>query len=644
MKKAVLSAVVLLFAFSASAEEYFITANRIKQDPSKTSENTEKIEKSELDEEVSIVLDESLRSVNGFYIPSYGRWGASSPRIAGSQSKNILVMKDGIALTDPAGIDRSFNLPNLFLAGTDAVEIVSGPNSAVYGSNAVSGVVNLITAAEGKNNMEISAVGGSHGLFQGAVRAQKTFNRTTMDISGSYMSSRGENISIEGDEEDGVSGYGFSGSLKHRFSDSFSLKASLDTGKNTLEYDAWGAVNAEDAPLEQISTFSIADISADINWLETFSSTIRTAFTANRREYEDDGTVTDVYRGKAFVLALENQLSFSPRFRMFGGLDLRDEKADQDAAWTEMEEHSLTTNELYGGFVYEAPGNISFNSAVRFVSPSEEDWDKVTVFKAGTAYMFGVGDIFGELRGNYGTSYNMPSLYQVYGKSLNYFTGLLDVVGNLELKPETGKGYNFTAEFTLGEEKAGIKLNYSRETFEDYIKMDYVANKYVNASEAEIASWQADAYVKLPVEGVDLKIYASYINSDAEDVTGGMESNLAMVPSYMFKTGLECSFKKISVDLFEETTGDRMASYPAIELEPYTLLNGSLNVKLNKNLSVSLRADNILDEKYEQETTTVDYGYGPVTEISGASGYVVYPGYASPGRSFRIGVRYLFSL
>ena len=645
MRKVLLLSLLLsFFAVTARSEGFLITANRISQESEKASEKSESIDREEINAKGHAVLDEVLGSLNGFYVPSYGKWGASSPRIGGSQSKNILVMIDGIPLTDPAGIDRSFNMPNLSLDGIGSVEIITGPNSALYGSNAVSGVVNLISDPAAGNVMEITAAAGNHGFYGTAVSAQKSSGATSVGLNGSFVSADGENVSPAGGEKDGMSGYSFGGTVKHVFGESLTLKAGGRGGYNSLDYDNWGEACSVDDDLVQRSYFSMLYLSAETSALSNMTSRLKLSYVKNSRKYEDGGELTDEYKGTSWNLTLENEAALADSLRLMGGIDLRDEQAEQDAQWAGLVKKTLVNTEAYAGFVFESDKNLSVNSAVRFVSPSEDSWEDMIVFKGGLSYRSGMGGVYSVFKANYGTSYNMPSLYQTYGLAKSMYTGLFDTVGNPDLDPETGRGFNLSAEFVFGEKKAGLSFYYSHQAFEDYIKMDYALNKYINAEEAEIAWYQCDLFVNIPVRDFTFKVYGSYVNTDAENTTGGTEKDLAMVPAYMFRTGVALSSGFISADIHEQTVGDRTAEYPAIGLQPYSLLNGSVSVSVAEHLTMTLRAENILDKAYEQTTETTDYGWGPVTEISAADGYVVYPGYNAPGRSYRLSVKYIFSI
>ncbi|NIN92510.1 MAG: TonB-dependent receptor plug domain-containing protein, partial [Candidatus Aenigmarchaeota archaeon] len=90
--------------------------------------------------------------------------GAASVFLRGANSEHTLILMDGVELNDPISPSRSFDLAHLTLDNVDRIEILRGPQSTLYGSDALGGVVNIITKKrKGKPKLSLSSVGGSYG-------------------------------------------------------------------------------------------------------------------------------------------------------------------------------------------------------------------------------------------------------------------------------------------------------------------------------------------------------------------------------------------------------------------------------------------------------------------------------------------------
>jgi len=107
-------------------------------------------------------LAQALGAVPGLgVVQSGGAGGQTSVFIRGTNSEDVLVLIDGVPANDPSDPNGAFNFGEDILDDIDRIEIVRGPMSGLYGSNAVGGVINLITLqGSGKPNAEITLAGG----------------------------------------------------------------------------------------------------------------------------------------------------------------------------------------------------------------------------------------------------------------------------------------------------------------------------------------------------------------------------------------------------------------------------------------------------------------------------------------------------
>ena len=122
---------------------------------------------------------ETLQEVLGVTILQNGPAGGSaSVFLRGANSEHTLVMMDGVELNDPISPSRSYDLSHLLVENIERIEILRGPQSTLYGSDAIGGIINIITRkGEGKPQLHLSTYGGSYRTFAGTAGISGSVDR-----------------------------------------------------------------------------------------------------------------------------------------------------------------------------------------------------------------------------------------------------------------------------------------------------------------------------------------------------------------------------------------------------------------------------------------------------------------------------------
>ncbi|BDP15152.1 hypothetical protein TUM13926_27450 [Escherichia coli] len=166
IKKASLLTACSVTAFSAWAQDtspdtLVVTANRFEQPRSTVLAPTTVVTRQDIDRWQSTSVNDVLRRLPGVDITQNGGSGQlSSIFIRGTNASHVLVLIDGVRL-NLAGVSGSADLSQFPIALVQRVEYIRGPRSAVYGSDAIGGVVNIITTRDHPGT-EISAGWGSN--------------------------------------------------------------------------------------------------------------------------------------------------------------------------------------------------------------------------------------------------------------------------------------------------------------------------------------------------------------------------------------------------------------------------------------------------------------------------------------------------
>ena len=150
-------------------------------------------------------LDQVLRTVPGLNIAQSGGLGQTSGIfLRGTNSSQTKVLLDGVPLNDPTSPNRAFDPSKLQLDNIERIEVVRGAQSTIYGSDAIGGVINIITKrGNGPAKFTSTAYGGSFGTFSQSVGVSGGDGRIHYSTTGSWLTSDGFSAASAGRERDG---------------------------------------------------------------------------------------------------------------------------------------------------------------------------------------------------------------------------------------------------------------------------------------------------------------------------------------------------------------------------------------------------------------------------------------------------------
>ena len=231
IKKASLLTALSVTAFSGWAQDgnpdtLVVTANRFQQPVNTVLAPTDVVTREDIQRWQSKDLNDVMRRLPGVDIAQYGGIGQSSSLfVRGTEARHVLVLIDGVPMAR-AGIGNAIDIGQIPVSLVQRVEYIRGPRSAVYGSGAIGGVVNIITMS-GDERAQINAGMGTNGYqnYDGAVNQR--FGDTMVTAAGAYQTTKGFNVQpdstyADDSDRDGYRNKLFWGGVQHKFNDSIS--------------------------------------------------------------------------------------------------------------------------------------------------------------------------------------------------------------------------------------------------------------------------------------------------------------------------------------------------------------------------------------------------------------------------------------
>ncbi|HBX14532.1 MAG TPA: vitamin B12/cobalamin outer membrane transporter, partial [Leclercia adecarboxylata] len=229
IKKVSLLTALSVTAFSgwaqSGADALVVTANRVAQPANTVLAPSSVVTREDIERWQAKSVVEIMSRLPGVDIAQSGGMGAnSSTFIRGTESRHVLILIDGIPLNN-AGISNSPDLSQIPVSLIQRVEYIRGPRSALYGSDAIGGVINIITGRD-KPGAEITASVGSKGYQSYDGSFQQVLDKTKITLGGNYTYTRGFDIDAADaprqPDRDGFMSKSLFGSVEQQITDNLS--------------------------------------------------------------------------------------------------------------------------------------------------------------------------------------------------------------------------------------------------------------------------------------------------------------------------------------------------------------------------------------------------------------------------------------
>jgi vitamin B12 transporter len=612
--------------------EVVVTATKFNLKKENTGKVIHKITQKVLQQNAGKNVIEILNTVAGIDVRGVNA-NASEPKsinIRGGRSRQVLVLIDGVPVTDQSAINQEFDLRLLAVSQIESIEILKGGSSTLYGSGAASAVINVI--------LKKSATDKISGSFETSVGTNNTAN-----VTGSGLSDKNQNLNLNGT----LGAFNFLGSFSISGVDGMSSAKS--NSASVFETDSYVSKNAlvklgykvnDKISIESFlnydefdydfDTGAYADSDVNTGDQNQFRFGIKPSYKYNKgqvyvlasvnevkrniNQYNSWGGTLDNYKfnGRSLNVDLVNKYDFSTKFQLITGVNYQDHSNQTETPFATIDKDVANFNTIdpYASIVYISDYGLSANVGGRL--NIHNVYGNHVVYDGNLAYaVLKEENASVKLLTSYSTSFIAPSLYQLYD----------GFAGNIDLKPESNKTFEvgFDANY---EDWLQLDVVYFNRKEEDAIIYDSTTFKYGNGS-SDANGFEVNTKIT-PVSFLTLNASYTYVDKDqTEDFNDYIPAN--KIVAGLDVTALENAFFNVTYrNVGERTIFDRWGSFGTagedVVLDSYQVLDFTANYKL-------------LDE-------TVTF-FGAVTNILNED-YDDILGFSTRGRNFKVGVRLQF--
>lgn len=572
--------------------EIIVTATKTEQyqadvGSSSTVLTSEAIEKSGK----TNVLD-ILRGVAGVSIIQSGGYGGTTEVfLRGAKSGHTLVLIDGVEVNDPMKSDRSFDFAYLTTDNIARIEIIRGPQSTLYGSDAMAGVINIITKkGEGKQQWSSSFEGGSHNTFKESLGLSGAGEKLNYSFSLSRIDSGGISKAVDGQEKDGYDNITFSHRLGCAVFDDANLDFSLRFTDAKYDFDDGAYQDDPNAVGWWRNIMGKAELNQALSSM--WDHKLYLSFSKTRRKFKDEADAVDPadrthnwFKGDLAKLEWQHNIYPLDGVTSTCGWEYEEERGFGAGRATSdrFDRRTLTNKSYYFQNQFNRIDNLSIICGLR--GDYHQLFHNETTYKISSAYL--ISPTATRFKATWGTGFKTPSFYQLY--SVPY--------GDKNLNPEKSRGIDLGFEQHFYEDKILLDLTYFYNSFKSMIEYDFETSSYKNIDNAQTKGFELTGSFK-PISA--FTINSNYTYTETKDNESGLK--LRRRPKNQMSAGINWAFlEKGSINLTTCYIGHRWDnSANTLKIKPYAKVDIYASYDLTRAFQIFCSIDNLFDKRYQQ--------------------------------------------
>lgn len=595
-------------------DEVVITATKLPVKQSQTGKVVTVIGKEQLEKSVGKTVAQVLNEQAGIIINgAYNATGnVQTVYMRGASSGRTLILLDGIPVNDPSMINNEFDLNLFSINDVERIEICKGAQSTLYGSDAIAGVINIITVKSDVTkpfNAKATTAFGSKGTLRGNIQLygkakNLTYTARYAKLKTDGFSSAHDSIGSKDYDNDGYNGDVVSAALQYQLIPVLQVKTFMQYSRYKADIDAGVFADEKDYTIHNSnlsSGFGVNFKKGIINFTANYQygelkrkylndSLDKPGFTS----YEDNK-----YNGRTQFAEFYGSITAAKWLTVLAGSDYRwaamHQKYYSESMFGPYDppafDSSLHQTSLYTSLFFSALKN-KLNVEIGGRTNNHSRYGNNTTYTINPSYSISKKwRVFGSIA----SGFKAPSIYQVFDQ----------FSGNLDLQPE--RSVNYEVGVQQLHEKISSRLVYFHRDIKNGIDYDYVNFKYFNFVKQTVDGIELELAIK-PVK--NFSISANYTLLTGREYTQSRKStndtvysHLLRRPKHNINLGISYQFDKnlyAGINLKSVSSRYDVGGYQKddVLLDSYLLLSAYAGYKLNEHLKFFADIQNITNRKF----------------------------------------------
>ena len=525
---------------------------------------------------------DALREAPGVTIARNGAYGGfASARLRGGSSGQTLVVIDGVVVNDVAAPQGGFNFANLDVADMERIEILRGPQSLIWGADAIGGVIHVRTRSDGPP-LSAFAEGGARGTARGGATSFASGANAFLRATVSGIATDGVSRAAAGVEADEYRSIAASLTAGVDISANAALRVTARASDSHAEIDGFPPplfTLADTAEAEDSRDFAIA---AQISHFsgEDFEGALSLSFNGIRRRNDDNGVETFTANGERANAHYWGVAHVTAQVRLTAGAEYEHAAADVSGV-----DESATAGGFFALVEIEPRKGFILSAGAR--RDEFSNFEGATTSRVAAVWTIAESETGAtRFRASWGQGYRAPTLFE-----LNF--DQFGVIPNPDLRPERANGVDVGVEQTFEGRRGLIRATYFRQRVKDQIDFDFAGSGFFNISRVRSEGVEAEGSIDL-ASGVTVR--GAYAFIDAKDATTGAP---------ILRTARHSGSATLTVSLLDPlsvslraTFNGRESDFPAPN-DPFTKFDVMASYAFSDAIEIYGRVDNAADKDYQ---------------------------------------------
>lgn len=559
-----------------------VTASPWAEPEETVTQDLHVITREEIEAKGAAFVTDLLRGRPGLHLAQSGGTGKNtSIFLRGGSSAQVLVLIDGVKINSPS--TGSVDISGIAASDIERIEIIKGPQSTLYGSEAMAGVINIITrqGADQQDKVSLTTEAGSYRTVKNTATFADATDLWNYRLTADRFDSDGISVAKSGSERDGYQKSAVSSRIRLTPTEQAELGLNLRYSRDRSELDdfLYGIGPVDDRHFLQKRDNYLISVDGKINPTEHYEQSLTLSLAGERYRSTDADTLwnNSEIDTDTRIADWRHTFDFAPA-TVTAGFNFRREAADIEESFDESTDNRAA---YLNGKLRFFNDSLILDGGIRH--DNHETFGDHTTYRTGVLYRLKPWGT--RFKGNYGTGFRAPSLNELY----------YPFYGNENLEPEKSRSFDAGLEQDFFDGRLVLGAGWFRQRYDNLIQTNFATFTADNIGRARSEGWEFEATLT-PTDNLTLN--AAFTTMDPVNLE--TDRRLALRPKKTANASAEYRVAAFLLGADYRYVGERVDVSAGRRLSSYSLVDLRLSYDLTPMVTLFTRVNNLLDKDHEE--------------------------------------------